>query len=86
MDPRKQDITIRHLLTMKSGYPSDESIDTLEIEGSNFMKAIFELDLVSDPGERFAYSSIGAHLLSGILTKATGMNVQPFSEIYLCNT
>ena len=83
-DPKKQDITIRHLLTMMSGYPSDQSIDTLEIEDSNFMKSIFELDLVEDPGELFAYSSIGTHLLSGILTKATGMNVQSFAERALC--
>lgn len=84
LDPRKRDITIEDLLTMKSGFPSDRNADALLTGQDDFIKDILELPLMSDPGEEFHYSSAGAHLLSGIITKATGMNTKTFAEKYLC--
>ena len=80
LDPRKQDMTIEDLLTMKSGLPSDGAADTLLSGQYDFIKDILECPLVDDPGEGFHYSSIGAHLLSGILTKASGMNTRAFAD------
>ena len=84
LDPRKRDITIEDLLTMKSGFPSDRNADALFTGQEDFIKDILEMPLMSDPGEEFHYSSVGAHLLSGIITKATGMNTKAFAEKYLC--
>lgn len=84
LDPRKRDITIEDLLTMKSGFPSDRNADALFTGQDDFIKDILEMPLMSNPGEEFHYSSVGAHLLSGIITKATGMNTKTFAEKYLC--
>jgi len=40
-------------------------------------------DLVSNPGQQFGYSSEEAHLLSVILTEATGMSTHDFAYEYL---
>ena len=84
MDPRKQDITIEHLLTMTSGFPGDEEADAYLVNDENFIQAILQnLPLHDNPGETFAYSGVGVHLLSGIITKATDMSALAFAERYL---
>ena len=83
MDPRKQDITIEHLLTMTSGLPGDEEADAYLVNDENFIQEILKLPLHDDPGKTFAYSGVGVHLLSGIITKATGMSALAFAERYL---
>ncbi|UCH96782.1 MAG: serine hydrolase [Candidatus Aminicenantes bacterium] len=87
MDPRKFDITIRHLLTMKTGY--DNSVEDYGsnwrqwINSSDWLKYAIQLPLRDNPGERFAYITPGTHILSGILAKATGMSALEFAETYL---
>lgn len=84
MDARKFDITIKHLLTMKAGFDKDENVDPLFNINSNWIKDTIELPLINDPGDTFCYSTMGTHLLSGIITKATGMSTLSFAEKYLC--
>lgn len=84
MDARKFDITIKHLLTMKAGFDRDDNVDSLYHANSNWIKDTIEMPLINDPGDTFCYSSMGAHLLSGIITKATGMSTLLFAENYLC--
>lgn len=87
MDPRKFDITIRQLLTMKTGY--DNSVEDygvtwrLWINSSDWLRYAIELPLRDNPGERFAYITPGTHILAGILAKATGMSALEFAETYL---
>ena len=84
MDARKFDITIKHLLTMKAGFDRDENVDPLFDANSHWIKDTIELPLMNDPGDTFCYSTMGTHLLSGIITKATGMSTLSFAEEYLC--
>lgn len=85
-DPRKKDITIRHLLTMSVG------LDWPEFGEWNYMPPMFALDvvkfvfdreLVEEPGVKMNYNSGCSHVLSAILTKATGMKTSAFAEEYL---
>ncbi len=87
LDPRKREITIRHLLTMTSGLQWEEADPTTRTgavqrwrESSNQVKYVLELPLAQPPGTAFNYNSAGSHLLSAILTKATGMRTLEFAN------
>jgi CubicO group peptidase (beta-lactamase class C family) len=79
MDPRKNDITIRHLLQMLSGF---WDVDTM-LSSNRIKYAIEYIPLYSDPGIQFYYSTVGVHLLSGIITRASGMSTLDFALMYL---
>lgn len=79
MDPRKNLITLRHLLTMTSGFS-----DRDQMMGSNRIKyAIEYVPLYGDPGTSWRYSTVGVHILSAIITKTSGMSTREFAEKYL---
>jgi len=83
IDVRKYDITIRHLLTMRMGIDNEENnlFDVLATD--NWIKTTIELPLLSDPGEKFRYSSLQTHLLSAILTKTSGLSTHDLIKKYL---
>jgi CubicO group peptidase (beta-lactamase class C family) len=86
LDPRKRDITIRHLLQMRGGYPFDSTNDFFDplSHSSDWMRFIIvNWQLERTPGTGWDYSSASAHLLSGILTKATGMSLLEFANRFL---
>ncbi|MFC1724250.1 serine hydrolase [candidate division KSB1 bacterium] len=85
LDPRKIDITIRHLLKMKSGYPFDdhEDFNYRFWRTGNELKFTVEFPLTSTPGDVYTYSSPSTHILSAIITKATGQNALNFGNDYL---
>ena len=80
----KQNITVYDLLIMSSGLKWTEDVTEYEIEKEDdWVKAILDLDLEFEPGEEFRYCSGNTHLLSAILTKATGMSTCEFAHTYL---
>jgi CubicO group peptidase (beta-lactamase class C family) len=85
LDPRKFDITIQHLLQMRAGYPFEESGDFIEpwYESPDMMKFAIDVPLVAEIDQTYAYSSHCSHILSGIVTKATGMSTYEFAKYYL---
>ena len=83
VDPRIKEITLEHLLTMKSGIKGDEAVYFTFTSSSNWIKTIIELPLDFDPGTRAQYSTAGTHLLSGVLTIASGMSTYEFAKIFL---
>ena len=82
-DPRINNITIKELLNMKGGFDTDENIYNYVTNSSNWIRTTLSLQLLSDPGTEFHYSTPAVHLLSGILTKASGMSTREFAEEYL---
>jgi CubicO group peptidase (beta-lactamase class C family) len=82
-DPRKHDITIQHLLTMQAGFGEILTMPVYKKNWNNLLKIIIESPLQYDPGEDFCYSSHSAHLLSGIITRATGMSTLAFAQKHL---
>lgn len=83
IDPRKHDITVRHLLMMRAGIDNDDNLYHQIYYSSNWIKTTIELPLLYDPGTTFSYNTFQTHLLSAILTKAIGMNTLDFANINL---
>lgn len=75
-DDRKERITVRHLTQMTSGLacigiPEEVTLDEMEAS-PDFVQFALDLPMVAEPGTTFSYCSPGMHLLSAILTRATG--------------
>lgn len=87
MDPRKYDITIKHLLTMRMGIQR-EAYNNYEVywdlyTSENWIKSTIEMELLFNPGERMHYNTFETHLLSAIITKATQQSTFEFANEYL---
>ncbi|MEX0927789.1 MAG: serine hydrolase [Balneolales bacterium] len=84
MDPIKKTITIRHLLYMSSGLTSTSSDNySAWVTSSNWIKNALNRPMRTKPGELMLYSTGDSHLISAILTVATGMNTYDFAHKYL---
>ena len=81
MDPRKAAITIRDLLTMKSGIAWDENDEFERLFSSdNWIQYILSRPMADNPGNVFNYNSGGSHLLSELIRRATGMDALEFAQ------
>jgi D-alanyl-D-alanine carboxypeptidase len=69
-------VTIRHLLTHTSGIKNYTGLPGYEcsrhLRSDQFVEAIGQHPLASEPGEKFAYCNSGYNLLGFILEKVTG--------------
>ena len=83
-DPRKQEITIEDLLTMRSGLESTSGGGYGRwVRSRNWVRYALERPLVSDPGTSMEYSTGTSHVLSAILTKATKTSTWQFAQTVL---
>jgi CubicO group peptidase (beta-lactamase class C family) len=84
-DPRKEQITIRHMLQMRAGYPWEESTAELfEMLYRGFRPSLLvEVPLVCDPGTQFEYSNLTSHLLGVIVARATNTDLKSFAQEHL---
>ncbi len=82
-DTRKQQITLRHLLTQTSGLAWYEWGSGYSNWGEfrsadNWVDYILNQDLLYEPGTVFNYSTGNTHLLSAVLQAATGMTQEEY--------
>ncbi len=84
-DPRKRQITIRDMLQMRAGYPSEESDDTLweAVWSDDYDHLVADFPLTSDPGAAFQYSNLTAHWLGIIVARACDTDLKSFGQEYL---
>lgn len=83
-DPRKRRITVRDLLTMRSGLESTsfENYGSW-VAGSDWVEGALDRPMVAEPGGRFIYSTGNTHLLSAILTRVSGRSTLEFARRHL---
>jgi len=81
-DPRKQELTLRHLLTMRAGFDWPDNLVS-GLSGEDWAQAALARPLASPPGRTFAYNSVSSHIISIVLTRATGMSTCEFAYRYL---
>jgi CubicO group peptidase (beta-lactamase class C family) len=74
-------ITLRQLLTMTSGLPPDDDpyFERVQVTGQDWVRGILAHGITGQPGQ-FQYSSAGSHLLSAILSQATGRSVLQYAR------
>ncbi len=80
----KRAITVENLLTMQSGLETTSNRNYGRwVASRDWVKFAIDQPLVAQPGARMLYSTGSTHLLSAILTRATGMNAKQFAQEYL---
>jgi CubicO group peptidase (beta-lactamase class C family) len=86
-DTVKANITIRQMLTMTFGHAwngtKPESLYNTFAAAPDHLQYIIDLPLIYAPGTVFNYSDGASHLLSVIITEATGENTFDFALKYL---
>lgn len=82
LDSRKSSITIRQMLQMRSGYPWEEFDGYLGriFSTPEWIGLAAEFPLVADPGTRFGYSNLTAHLVGVITARAANESLRAFAE------
>ncbi len=77
-------ITIRHLLTMTSGFFWDvtDNVGTYNewIQSGDHLGFILDRPLIEEPGEAFTYNSAAVHLLGVVLEEATGRTLPEYAD------
>jgi CubicO group peptidase (beta-lactamase class C family) len=74
-DKRVRRITLRHLLTMTSGYR-----DVASVRSDDWIHTQIDRPLAEDPGHGWAYDNGSFHLLSAVLTRRTGMTANTYAQ------
>lgn len=89
LDPRKDKITIRHLLTMSTGLDCNDwdkksaGQEDKVYKKKDWVQYTLNLPMVNDPGVVSNYCSMGVVLLAEIISEASGMTIDAFAERYL---
>lgn len=87
-DARKEAMTVKDLLEMKSGFDCEEFNDGKDCEDEmtdapDWLKFSLDLPLKDAPGKVWAYTSCNPVIIGGIISQAAGMPVRDFAERYL---
>ena len=83
-DPRLRAITIEHLLSMRAGLePTSFENYGAWVSSPNWTRYTLAQPFEDEPGGRMLYSTGSTHLLSAILTRATGMDTWSYARAKL---
>jgi CubicO group peptidase (beta-lactamase class C family) len=82
-DPQKKEITLRHLLTMTAGLAWSYDQETASPMSPNDLESWRTVPMRASPGEKFEYNTMLAHMMSAVLTKASGKSTKEFADSFL---
>ena len=89
LDPRKETITIKHLLTMSSGWDCNDwdkkskGQEDKVYKKSDWIQYTLDLPMINDPGQVSNYCSMGVLLIAEIISQSSGMDIDQFAQKYL---
>ncbi len=86
-DPRRSRLSVRHLLTMTSGFDcntegGEKALAAMRMS-SDWANYAVGLPMITEPGSQFAYCSCNNHALSSVVTARTGMSAARFLQANL---
>ena len=80
-DARKREITVEHLLTMRPGLEGTSNRNYgAWVTSRNWVRHALARPMFATPGEEMEYSTGNTHLLSAILTTASGKTTRQFAN------
>ncbi|HEX3046659.1 MAG TPA: serine hydrolase, partial [Bacillota bacterium] len=79
----KDQITLRHLLTMTAGLETPEDKLSQWRQSKDWVKFVLDQPEKAKPGEIFEYSTGLTHVMSALITKTSGMSTLEFGRKYL---
>ena len=80
-DPTKEEITLGHLLSMQAGLQSTSGRNYGRwVTSGNWVRHAITRPMVDEPGGRMQYSTGTSHLLSAVLTEATGTSTYAYAR------
>jgi CubicO group peptidase (beta-lactamase class C family) len=89
-EPRKKDITLRHVLTMTAGLGwdtkdvTDRDRDDIHIKTApDAVRYVLEKPVLGEPGARFFYNSGCSMLLTGLVPNVSGLEADEFARRHL---
>jgi len=88
-DARKDALTVRDLLTMRTGFDWSENVyagsplQRLNDCRCDWLRFVLDWPMRETPGTRFEYVSGGVILLGGVIGAATGQRIDRFADQYL---
>ena len=89
LDVRKEQITIRHLMTMSPGWDCDDwnpksaGQEDRVYKKKNWVQYTLDLPMDRDPGSSAAYCSMGVVILKSILESSTNLPIDVFAQEYV---
>lgn len=91
LDKRKEQITIKHLLTMSSGWDCNDwdkkskGQEDKVYKKKDWLQYTLDLPMVNDPGTVSNYCSMGAILVAEIISQASDLTIDQFAQQHLFN-
>jgi len=83
-NPKKENISLKNLLSMQAGLRSTSSGNYgAWVISDNWVDFALDQEFVADIDGRMVYSTGTSHLLSVIITKASGMSTKAFADEFL---
>jgi len=84
-DERYRDITVRHLITHRSGLPEIEDFYPLPVEEDDgvlerYVRSLDNMELLFAPGEEWAYSGTGFVVVADIIQKVSGQTFEDYLQ------
>ncbi len=88
-DDERGNITVRHLLEMKTGLDCEEfygfgpDCEDPMWESKDWIAFCLDLELIHHPGQNWSYSSIPPMLMGEVIARQSGMTLMAFAKQYL---